>query len=100
MMVLNRFRNFDVYAKPVDDCRVKTSFGGLSRSCMVFNFYNNLFLVTMVSFIVITILFINEVIAYFSVEVADQLFVDSTSSEMKVDIHFDITFPRLPCACK
>uniref|UniRef100_A0A915EDD6 Endoplasmic reticulum-Golgi intermediate compartment protein 3 n=1 Tax=Ditylenchus dipsaci TaxID=166011 RepID=A0A915EDD6_9BILA len=82
MSFFNRFRNFDVYTKPVDDCRVKTSFGGL---------------ITLVSFLVIGALFCSETYTFFSVEVAEQLYVDSTSSDVRVDIHFDLTFPKLPC---
>lgn len=35
-----------------------------------------------------------------SVEIAEQLYVDSTNSEIRVDINFDITFNKLPCYCK
>lgn len=57
------------------------------------------FLVSLISFIVIGLLFISEIMAYLSFDVTEQLFVDSTSSEMKVDIHFDIIFHKLACEC-
>ncbi|KAI1707887.1 endoplasmic reticulum vesicle transporter domain-containing protein [Ditylenchus destructor] len=82
MSLISKFRNFDVYLKPVDDCRVKTPFGGL---------------ITLISFIVIIALFCSETWNYLSVEVVEQLFVDSTSSDMRVDIHFDITLDKIPC---
>jgi hypothetical protein len=31
MSLFNKFRDFDVYTKPLDDFRVKTSFGGMSE---------------------------------------------------------------------
>ncbi|CAD5230009.1 unnamed protein product [Bursaphelenchus okinawaensis] len=82
-MVLGDFRRFDVYSKPLEDFRVKTSFGGL---------------VSLVSFAVIFLLFLSETLSYFAVKIAEELYVDSTSADLRVDIHFDITFPKLPCA--
>jgi hypothetical protein len=83
MAFLSRFRHFDLYSKPLDDFRVKTSFGGT---------------LTLVSFVVITALFLSETYAYFSgPTVVEQLFVDSTRADMRVDINVDVTFPKLPC---
>ena len=82
MSLFKRFRKFDVYTKPIDDCRVKTSFGGL---------------ITLISYTVIIILFITETISFMSVEIVEQLYVDSTNSDMRVDINFDITFNKLSC---
>jgi len=53
--------------------------------------------VTLISFCVIGLLFISETVTYFSTQVVEQLFVDSTSSEMRVDIHFDVTFSKIAC---
>ncbi|KAL3121387.1 hypothetical protein niasHT_004971 [Heterodera trifolii] len=81
-MFLHRLRRFDLYTKPVEDCRVKTPFGGV---------------ITLISFVVIVLLFISETWSYLSVDVVEQLFVDSTSAEMRIEIHFDITLHKLSC---
>uniref|UniRef100_A0A183C818 Endoplasmic reticulum-Golgi intermediate compartment protein 3 n=1 Tax=Globodera pallida TaxID=36090 RepID=A0A183C818_GLOPA len=81
-MFLHRLRRFDLYTKPVEDCRVKTPFGGI---------------ITLISFVVIILLFITETWSYLSVDVIEQLFVDSTSAEMRIEIHFDITLHKLSC---
>lgn len=52
---------------------------------------------SLISFGVIFVLFLSETFAYFSVDVVEELFVDSTSADLRVDIHFDLTFPKLPC---
>lgn len=39
MSLFKRFRKFDVYTKPIEDCRVKTSFGGLSKLRIFLTFY-------------------------------------------------------------
>ncbi|KAH7704770.1 Serologically defined breast cancer antigen NY-BR-84 [Aphelenchoides avenae] len=83
MSLLSRFRDFDVYSKPLDDFRVKTSFGGT---------------LTLVSFLVIALLFLSEIWVYLSgPTVVEQLFVDSTRADTRVDINLDITFPKLAC---
>jgi hypothetical protein len=82
MSWLKRFQHFDAYAKVLDDFRVRTTFGaGIS----------------IISIIIIIWLVISEFIYYLTVEVNPQLFVDTTRGE-KLQIHFDITFPKLPCA--
>ncbi|KAJ1353639.1 hypothetical protein KIN20_010304 [Parelaphostrongylus tenuis] len=83
MSFLNRLRDFDAYTKPMDDFRVKTFAGGM---------------VSLVSTIVIISLAIQETRHYLAGDVVEQLYVDSTTSDVRVDVHFDITFHRLPCA--
>ena len=39
MPIFNRFRNFDVYIKPIEDYQVKTSFGGLSKEFIEYSYY-------------------------------------------------------------
>ncbi|KAI6217314.1 Endoplasmic reticulum-Golgi intermediate compartment protein 3 [Aphelenchoides fujianensis] len=80
--MFKRFQDFDLYSKTIQDARVQTFFGGI---------------VTLISFSVILVLFITETRAYLSVEMAEELFVDATSADGRLDIHFDITFERLPC---
>ncbi|KAI1315643.1 Endoplasmic reticulum-Golgi intermediate compartment protein 3 [Mortierella claussenii] len=78
---LSRFKNFDAYAKTLDDFRVKTSTGAA---------------VTLVSAFIILTLLIGEFLDYRSVHVESSLIVDSGRKE-KMSIDFDITFPKIPC---
>ncbi|KAF9417751.1 Endoplasmic reticulum-Golgi intermediate compartment protein 3 [Podila epigama] len=78
---LNRFKNFDAYAKTLDDFRVKTSTGAA---------------VTLASAIIIIILLMGEFMDYRSVRVESSLVVDSGRKE-KMAIEFDISFPKIPC---
>lgn len=72
-----------MYTKPVEDCRVKTSFGGI---------------ITLVSFLVIVLLFVTETWSFLSVQIVEQLYVDSTSADQRIEIHFDVTLHKLACA--
>uniref|UniRef100_A0A1I7XVP3 Endoplasmic reticulum-Golgi intermediate compartment protein 3 n=1 Tax=Heterorhabditis bacteriophora TaxID=37862 RepID=A0A1I7XVP3_HETBA len=85
MTLLSKLREFDAYTKPMEDFRVKTLTGGF---------------VTLVAAIVIVILSISETAKFLSTDVVEQLYVDSTSSDQRVDVNFDITFFRLPCSCE
>ncbi|KAG0056096.1 hypothetical protein BGZ83_006357 [Gryganskiella cystojenkinii] len=78
---LSRFKNFDAYAKTLDDFRVKTSTGAI---------------VTLASALIIFILLIGEFMDYRSIHVESSLIVDSGRKE-KMAIEFDITFPKIPC---
>ncbi|KAF9921158.1 Endoplasmic reticulum-Golgi intermediate compartment protein 3 [Linnemannia zychae] len=77
----SRFKQFDAYAKTLDDFRVKTSAGAA---------------VTMASAFIIIILFFGELFDYRSVYVESSLVVDSGRKE-KMNIDFDITFRKIPC---
>ncbi|KAF9123367.1 Endoplasmic reticulum-Golgi intermediate compartment protein 3 [Mortierella sp. 14UC] len=76
-----RFKQFDAYAKTLDDFRVKTSTGAA---------------VTMASALIIMILLIGEVFDYRSIHVESSLVVDSGRKE-KMNIDFDVTFRKIPC---
>ncbi|KAK3808724.1 MAG: ERGIC and golgi 3 [Benniella sp.] len=78
---LSRFKNFDAYAKTLDDFRVKTTTGAA---------------VTLVSAIIILILLLGEFLDYRSIHLESSLVVDSGRKE-KMSIDFDITFPKIPC---
>ena len=80
--VWNRLRAFDAYPKTLEDLRIKT-FGGAA--------------VTVISGILMFILFISELNYYMTVEIQPELFVD-TSRGQKLRINVDTTLPRLPCA--
>uniref|UniRef100_A0A9J2PJN9 Endoplasmic reticulum-Golgi intermediate compartment protein 3 n=1 Tax=Ascaris lumbricoides TaxID=6252 RepID=A0A9J2PJN9_ASCLU len=83
MSLLARLRDLDAYTKPLDDFRVKTFTGGA---------------VTLLSTLVIVVLFVSETISFLSTDVVEQLFVDSTSADQRLDVNFDVTFTKLPCA--
>lgn len=83
MSLLASLRSFDAYTKPLEDFRVRTISGGT---------------VTLISAVLIVFLFLTETINFLSVDVVEQLYVDSTSSEQRVDVNFDVTFKKLSCA--
>ncbi|KAI8364804.1 endoplasmic reticulum vesicle transporter-domain-containing protein [Radiomyces spectabilis] len=76
-----RFRNFDAYAKTLDDFRVKTTTGAL---------------VTTISALIIGFLMLSEFFAYRTPTWQTELVVDKSRKE-KLPIHFNITFPKMPC---
>ncbi|CAH1773942.1 unnamed protein product [Owenia fusiformis] len=80
--LLNRLRQFDAYPKTLEDFRIKT-FGGA--------------IVTIVSGILMMLLFVSELNFYLTKDVHPELFVD-TSRGQKLKINVDITFPRIACA--
>ncbi|KAI7871534.1 endoplasmic reticulum vesicle transporter-domain-containing protein [Spinellus fusiger] len=79
--LLSRFRHFDGYAKTMDDFRVKTTIGAL---------------VTVVSTMIIIFLVFFELNVYRTPVWRPELVVDKGRKE-KMTIHFNITFPKMPC---
>ncbi|CAF0837407.1 unnamed protein product [Adineta ricciae] len=77
-----QLKQFDAYAKTLDDFRVRTTSGGL---------------VTIVSTCIIFILFFLQLQYYLTIDVEQILFVD-TSRQEKMNITMDIRFPVLPCS--
>lgn len=55
--------------------------------------------VTIISFIIITLLFWTQLAAYLTISVSEELVVD-TSRSPSIEIKLDITFPRISCDCK
>mmetsp|Transcript_60472 Transcript_60472/g.129730 ORF Transcript_60472/g.129730 Transcript_60472/m.129730 type:complete len:370 (+) Transcript_60472:99-1208(+) len=78
---LSKVRTFDVYSKVHDDYRIRTQSGGL---------------ISLISILVMAILFVSELNAYLTVEVVDHIIVDTTLNQ-KLPIGLNITFPHLRC---
>merc|ERR1712151_119579 len=74
-------KKFDVYSKVHDDYRVKTQSGGL---------------ISLISIIIMAILFTSELNDYLTVDVVDHIMVDTTLNQ-KLPIGLNITFPHLRC---
>ncbi|RMD40064.1 hypothetical protein DV735_g5052, partial [Chaetothyriales sp. CBS 134920] len=81
MAVKSRFHRLDAFTKTVEDARVRTTSGGI---------------VTIVSLLTIFYLIWNEWTDYRRVVVQPELVVDKGRGE-KMEIHLNITFPRIPC---
>jgi hypothetical protein len=102
--VFGNLRQFDGYAKTLDDFRVKTTTGasGTSTSSIhlaLLTQQYNIFLVTIISTLVIIILICSELIAYTTSTWRPSLVVDKSRKE-KMPINFNITFPHMPCHSK
>ncbi|KAL1244503.1 Endoplasmic reticulum-Golgi intermediate compartment protein [Trichinella spiralis] len=80
--VIRQMRRLDAYSKPVEDFRIRTAFGGT---------------VTLISSVVIGILFFNELMIYLSTEIVEELLVDTTVGDARLKINFDIVFPAMAC---
>jgi predicted small secreted protein len=79
--ILTTLRQFDAYPKTLDDFRIKT-FGGAT--------------VTVISSVIMFILFISELNYYLTNDIQQELFVD-TSRGQKLKINIDITFHKVGC---
>jgi hypothetical protein len=78
---MKRFTRLDAFTKTVDDARVRTTSGGI---------------VTISSLLIILYLLLVEWNDYRRVIVKPELIVDKGRGE-KMEIHMNITFPRIPC---
>ncbi|XP_023337737.1 endoplasmic reticulum-Golgi intermediate compartment protein 3 [Eurytemora carolleeae] len=79
--VVDVFKRFDAYPKTLEDFRIKTFSGGT---------------ITVISAIVMILLFASEIQDYLTPGVEEQLFVD-TSRGSKLKINLDIIFPKISC---
>lgn len=77
----SRFTRLDAFTKTVEDARIRTTSGGI---------------VTIVSLIVVLYLAWGEWLDYRRVIIHPELVVDKGRGE-RMEIHLNITFPRLPC---
>uniref|UniRef100_A0A0V0IBZ1 Putative endoplasmic reticulum-Golgi intermediate compartment protein 3-like n=1 Tax=Solanum chacoense TaxID=4108 RepID=A0A0V0IBZ1_SOLCH len=80
--VFSKLRNLDAYPKINEDFYNRTLSGGI---------------ITLVASIIMLVLFVNELGLYIHSYTETQLVVD-TSRGGKLHIHFDITFPAVPCS--
>jgi hypothetical protein len=81
MALRSRFTRLDAFTKTVEDARVRTTSGGV---------------VTLSSILIILWLVWGEWAEYRRVVVRPELVVDKSRGE-KMEIHLNITFPRIPC---
>ncbi|KAF2155818.1 endoplasmic reticulum-golgi intermediate compartment protein-like protein 3 [Myriangium duriaei CBS 260.36] len=81
MPAKSRFTRLDAFTKTVEDARVRTTSGGV---------------VTLVSLLVIIYLVLGEWTDYRRIVVHPELVVDKGRGE-KMEIHMNISFPRIPC---
>ncbi|XDG10502.1 hypothetical protein ABKA04_010117 [Annulohypoxylon sp. FPYF3050] len=81
MPAKSRFTRLDAFTKTVEDARIRTTSGGI---------------VTIVSLIVVLYLAWGEWSDYRRIVIHPELIVDKGRGE-RMEIHMNITFPRLPC---
>lgn len=81
MGFIDTIKKFDAYPKTLEDFRIKTLGGGT---------------ITVISAIVMILLFTSEIQDYLTPGVEEQLYVD-TSRGAKLKINLDIVFPKIGC---
>ncbi|KAJ5179199.1 hypothetical protein N7492_002409, partial [Penicillium capsulatum] len=81
MPAKSRFTRLDAFAKTVEDARIRTNSGGI---------------VTIASLLVVLWLIWGEWADYRRIVVSPELIVDKSRGE-RMEIHLNMTFPRLPC---
>uniref|UniRef100_A0AC35TL07 COPIIcoated_ERV domain-containing protein n=1 Tax=Rhabditophanes sp. KR3021 TaxID=114890 RepID=A0AC35TL07_9BILA len=82
MSIFKAIRSYDLFSKPLEDFRIKTSFGGV---------------ISVFSFIIIGILFITETFNYMQVKTKESLYIDYSPGDTNVTIYFDLVFHKVAC---
>ncbi|KAL8381359.1 hypothetical protein RB595_005565 [Gaeumannomyces hyphopodioides] len=77
----SRFTRLDAFTKTVEDARIRTTSGGI---------------ITIVSLIVVLYLALGEWADYRRIAIHPELVVDKSRGD-RMEIHLNITFPRMPC---
>lgn len=81
MPAKNRITRLDAFTKTVEDARIRTTSGGI---------------VTLASLLLILILTYTEYADYTRIVIRPELIVDKGRGE-KMEIHMNVSFPRVPC---
>lgn len=81
MPAKSRFTRLDAFTKTVDEARIRTTSGGI---------------VTILSLLVVLYLSWGEWVEYRKIVIHPELVVDKGRGE-RMEIHLNITFPRVPC---
>ncbi|XP_028142557.1 endoplasmic reticulum-Golgi intermediate compartment protein 3 isoform X1 [Diabrotica virgifera virgifera] len=79
--LFKKLRRFDAYPKTLEDVRIQTYGGGA---------------ITIVSIIIMTLLFWSEFLNYMTPDVTEELFVD-TSRSPNIQINIDFIIPKISC---
>jgi hypothetical protein len=113
--IRDKIRSFDAYPKTLEDFRIKT-YGGATGNPFdwtliinilinilikfLINFFSqlNLILVTIISGLLMTVLFLSELNYYLTPELREELLVDVSRGD-KLRINVDILFPHISCPC-
>lgn len=75
-------KQFDAFSKPIAEFRIKTAFGGY---------------LTVLSIIVMIVLFYSELKYYLSITRKDEVTVDHLSTNRNINLKMQLEFPKLPC---
>lgn len=86
--------DFDLFAKPNDDFKQRTALGGIGLFIKLI-----LSSVSIVSMILCFLLLVACFINFRKVTWESEIMVDTKHKEQMI-LHFDITFPALPCMSK
>lgn len=79
--ILDTLKSYDIYAKPIDDFRIKTATGAS---------------LTLISSLLVLILAVSEFADWVHIDIIPTLNVD-TSRKDKMNINLDVVFPKMPC---
>ncbi|KAJ1612391.1 ERV41 like membrane associated protein [Cryptosporidium canis] len=75
-------KQFDAFSKPIAEFRIKTAFGGY---------------LTVLSIIIMIILFYSELKYYLNITRKDEVTVDQISTNKNINLKMQLEFPKLPC---